>query len=279
MTYGRKHDTEKVFKPNHLCTLARRDLCSHPSILISDISTRSFTWRIINFYNDVDDTSAINTLLSLDINPTIPTLLARDFNSYGMTWYDTFDSPAPSSTQRKSGARIKAWALAQGLSLLSPPGIPTRRGENGQRDSVLDLVWVNQTAWENGFFDTPLYSWEESLHSDHTLIRIQRSFPHKVPHIPTDKPHGFHTNTSPENWELWDKALRFALRPLSPLTTTRDIDDTVDNIYNAIFDACKATLKKKGNSRGRKLVWWSNECFALVGRIQAASRENRPPLQ
>lgn len=112
MTYGRKHNKEKVFKPNYLRTSARRDLCSHPSILISNITTRSFTWCIINFYNDMDDISAINTLLSLDIDPTIPTLLAGDFNAYGTTWYDMFDGPAPTSIQRKSGTRIEAWALA-----------------------------------------------------------------------------------------------------------------------------------------------------------------------
>ena len=110
MTYGCKHNREKVFKPNHLRTLAKRDLCSYPSILISDISTRSFTWRIINFYNDVEDSSAINSLLSLDIDPTIPTLLAGDFNSYGMTWYDMFEGPNPTSLQRRTGARIEAWA-------------------------------------------------------------------------------------------------------------------------------------------------------------------------
>ena len=155
MTYGRKHDRDKVFKSNYLHTSARRDLCSHPSILISDISTHSFTWRIINFYNDVEDSSAITTLLSLDIDPTIPTLLAGDFNSYGTTWYDTFDGPAPTSLQRRTGAQIEAWALAQGLSLLSPPDLPMRRGENRQRDSILDLVWVNQVAWEDKYFLTP----------------------------------------------------------------------------------------------------------------------------
>ena len=279
MTYGRKHDLDKVFKPNLLRTSARRDLCSHPSILISDISTRSFTWRIINFYNDVIDSSAIDSLLSLDIDPSIPTLLAGDFNAYGTTWYDTFDGPTPTSIQRKTGARIEAWALAQGLSLLSPPGAPTRKGENGQRDSVLDLVWVNQVAWEDGTFGCPVYSWEESLHSDHALIRVLCSVPQKVPRIPIDKPCGFHTNASPKDWELWDKALRFALRPQPALSSSKEVDDAVDNIYDAIFAACKAALKKKGDSPGRKAAWWSNECYALVTRIQAAAREDRPPLQ
>lgn len=279
MTYARIHDKEKVFKKNLLRTLARRDICSHPCILISDISTRSFTWRIINFYNDVSDASALSTLLSLDIDPTIPTLLARDFNAYNTTWYDTFDGPSPTALQRKSGAKIKAWALAQGLSLLSEPGTPTRKGENRQRDSVLDLVWVNQMAWEDGTFGPPTYSWEESLHSDHSLIRIPCSPGVKIPRVATDKPVGYHTNVPPGTWDLWSKALRFALRPLPTFTSTRDIDNMVDNLYEAIFDACKAALKPKGNAPGRKAAWWTNECYEAVRCIQQVSEEHHPPLQ
>ena len=186
MTYARTHDRTKVRKPNLLRSSARRDICSHPCILITDISSRSFTWRIINFYNDVDDTSALSTLLSLDIDPLIPTLLAGDFNAYGTTWYNTFDGPSPTAVQRRSGAKIEEWALAQGLSLLSLPGTPTRKGENGQRDSILDLVWINQLAWEHGTFGHPTYSWEDSLHSDHTLIRIPCILTNKVPRVASD---------------------------------------------------------------------------------------------
>lgn len=69
MTYAHFHDRDKIFKSNHLQASARRDLCSHPCILITDISSRSFTWCMINFYNDVADPSALSTLLNLDIDP------------------------------------------------------------------------------------------------------------------------------------------------------------------------------------------------------------------
>ena len=139
MMYVCIHDRDKVFKKNHLCTSARRDLCSHSCLLISDISTRSFTWRIINFYSNVLDPTALSTLLSLDIDPMIPTLLAGDFNAYGMTWYDTFDGPSLTATQCRSGTKIEAWALAQGLSLLSYSGTPTHKGrmDNGIASWIL----------------------------------------------------------------------------------------------------------------------------------------------
>ena len=43
MTYAHIHDRVKVRKPNILRSSARRDLCSHPCILITDLSSRSFT--------------------------------------------------------------------------------------------------------------------------------------------------------------------------------------------------------------------------------------------
>ena len=157
MTYARKHDRDKLFKSNHLCISARWDLCSHPCLLFTDISTYYFTWHVINFYNNMADPSALTTLLSSDIDPLIPTMLAGDFNAFSLIWYNMFNRPIPSSLQCKSGTQIEALALAQDLSLLSPPGVPTCKGENSQRDSILDLVWVNQQAWEDGYFSYLTY--------------------------------------------------------------------------------------------------------------------------
>lgn len=58
-----------------------------------------------------------------------------------------------------------------------------------------------------------------------------------------------------------------------------DIDSTVDMLYDAIQDACKATMKKKGASPGRKAVWWNAECYEAVRRAQEASDEDCPQLQ
>ena len=75
-------------------------------------------------------------------------------------------------------------------------GKPTRRGEKGQRDSILDLVWVNQLAWEEGFFGGPSLSWDNLHHSDHALICIPCIFPSKIQQLTMDCNQGFHMNTS-----------------------------------------------------------------------------------
>jgi hypothetical protein len=76
-------------------------------------------WRTINFYNDVDDPSALTTLLSLDLDPTIPTLLTGDFNLHSRSW-----SP-PDWAHSHVADRVEEWLATQTFVLLSAPGVPT----------------------------------------------------------------------------------------------------------------------------------------------------------
>lgn len=128
MTYVRIHDRDRIFKKNYLRGSVRLDLCAHPCILIMDISLNGSFWRTINFYNDVDDPSALQTLLSLDLDPTIHTLLVGDFYTHSPQW-----SPKDWCNYPSSARRVEDWTVAQDLLLLSLPGIPTHRGENGAR--------------------------------------------------------------------------------------------------------------------------------------------------
>ena len=105
MTYIRIHDREHIFKKNYLRGSAHLDLCAHPCILITDISFHKTKWHTINFYNDTDDPMAICTLLSLQLDPLIPTLLTGDFNAHSRTW-----SPADWGNYSTSADQIKGWA-------------------------------------------------------------------------------------------------------------------------------------------------------------------------
>jgi hypothetical protein len=65
MTYVRTHDRSSPFRKSFVKHTVRNDLCAHPCILITDLILTDTYWRTINFYNDVDDPSALITLLSL----------------------------------------------------------------------------------------------------------------------------------------------------------------------------------------------------------------------
>jgi hypothetical protein len=86
MTYVRTHDRSSPFKKSYVKHIIRNDICAHPCILVTDLVMTDTYWRTINFYNDVDDPSALTTLLSLDLDPTIPTMLTGDFNLHSRSW-------------------------------------------------------------------------------------------------------------------------------------------------------------------------------------------------
>jgi hypothetical protein len=113
MTYVRLHNRFAKYKPNHCQMIVRNDLASHPCLLISDIRVGTYYWRVINFYNDVADLSALDALVDLDLDATIPTLLVGDFNLHSPSW-----SPTGWDTSR-GAHRLEEWAAAQTLELLS----------------------------------------------------------------------------------------------------------------------------------------------------------------
>jgi hypothetical protein len=146
MTYVHIHDQDHPFKKNLCCHITRNDIVAHPCILITDIHIGQLKWRAINFYNNINDNSAISTLLSLNLDSTIPTIIMGDFNLYSSSW-----SP-PDWSLSSSSPCVEEWLTTQTFSLLLQPGVPTHRGENRARDSTIDLVWCNFTASIQGLF-------------------------------------------------------------------------------------------------------------------------------
>jgi hypothetical protein len=165
MTYIRLHDRITKFKPNSCQLIVRNDLASHPCLLITDIQAGTYYWQVINFYNDVADPSALNALVALDLDATIPTLLVGDFNLHSPSW-------SPTGWDTSQGAhRLEEWAALQTLDLLSKLRIPMRMGEGGGRNSTLDLIWCNMAALIQGTFVGAEVDFGGSQGSDHALIR------------------------------------------------------------------------------------------------------------
>ena len=83
-------------------------------ILVTDHAILLTTCQIINYYRDVDAPSLLHTLLSLDLNSTIPTLLINHFNLHLPSW-----SPQGLSRLFKAGA-FEPWLVGQIFELVSP---------------------------------------------------------------------------------------------------------------------------------------------------------------
>jgi hypothetical protein len=171
MTYIRLHDHFSKFKPNLCQLIVRNDLVTHPCLLITDIRVGTYYWRVINFYNDIVDPSALTTLLSLDLDATIPTLIMGDFNLHSPSW-------SPGGWSQSSGSvRLEEWMATHTFDLLTKARIPTRMGEGGARNSTLDLVWRNMAAQIQGTFVGAEVNFGASAGSDHALIRTIASTP------------------------------------------------------------------------------------------------------
>ena len=130
MVYARKfsRDRRRAHLPWRL--VVRHDLGCHPSLLIVDVHDGPSLLRIISFYHDVDDESSMSSLLALDLDPTIPTVLLGDFNLHSPSWSNLGLSRSPRSTA------FEAWAASQTFTLDTPTGTITRHGHEGKRPST-----------------------------------------------------------------------------------------------------------------------------------------------
>jgi hypothetical protein len=254
MTYIRLHDRYSKFKPNLCQLIVRNDLVTHPCLLITDIRVGTYYWRVLNFYNDTSDPSALTTLLSLDLDATIPTLIVGDFNLHLPAW-----SPGGWTTSGNA-VRLEEWMATHTFDLLTKPRIPTHMGEGGARNSTIDLVWRNLAAQIQGTFVGAEVNFGASAGSDHALIRTIASTPVPVYRAKVDRTDRFDTDISAEEWEEWDRLICFYLPPITSLSNPAQIDLAVDAIYTAFNEACKATMKTVGSAPGFNSRWWNDKC-------------------
>jgi hypothetical protein len=146
LAYTRKRSWESVDSPAIFTATSRLDLCAHHCVMILDLTFDETTWRLINFYNDIKDNSALETLLGLDLDPTIPTLVTGDFNTHSRTWSPDGIKPSPWAE------RLEEWAVGNLLMLANELGMITRRGADHERSSTIDLTWYNDAAIEDAVF-------------------------------------------------------------------------------------------------------------------------------
>jgi hypothetical protein len=265
MTYVRIHERGEPFRRNRLRMVSRNDLVSHPCILLTEVRAGKETWRVLNFYNDVDDPTALRTLLGLDLDPLIPTLLTGDFNLHSFTW-----SPMGWSPDRKA-ADLEEWAATQTLSLLSQPGAPTHHGENGARDSTINLAWLNLAAEVQGVFQGAHIHWDGSVNSDHALIRTFACSAFHVVSPPMDHTNGFDMDISPEDWEAWTELFKDAVpRVRGLLRSAAEVDAVVDLLYHAFNSACSAVMKRRGPAPAHNSRWWTLACADAARAVTLA---------
>jgi hypothetical protein len=242
MTYKRKQVANRI---TPLKVVPRLDLAKHPTILITDIYVHKDMIRIVNFYNDMDDTTSLNTLLSFDLDPTVPTLLLGDFNLHSHTW-------SPSSWERSTNTpHFEQWAATQTFSLQTTPGDITRRGTSNEHPSTLDLTWHNWAMELNVAITPPTLDWASSLGSDH--CGMCSMWIHDKP-VKGDKCpflNSFKNSLDPSEEKKWKESLAVALPTITPITDTTTLHEASNALQSAFDWACDEHMTHKRMPKSR----------------------------
>ncbi len=94
MAYSRKWVWRDDNIPIFFTVTPQHNICAHPCIMVLEVIYNTEKWYIVNFYNDMRDKSALDTLLKLDLDPLVSTLVVRDFNTHSHLW--SLPTTAPS---------------------------------------------------------------------------------------------------------------------------------------------------------------------------------------
>ena len=273
VTYLRLSEPNAGRRNTHLSALCRTDLCAHPCLQMLDIWTGKEVWRALNFYNDVSDPSTLDALTALDLDPTIPTILVGDFNTHSPAW------SSPSWNKSPHADRLESWLTSQTFALLSEPGRPTCRSTAAanERDSVLDLIWVNEAAEQALLFALPEVNWADSLRSDHALMRCTLYPNALIPWLPKEAVTGYKLDSG--KLEEWLQALKDMghFLGIPPMESITDINLAVDVLFDAIDTASSTTFeKRRPPNRNKCSRWWNPDCENAVRELkEALSEEDR----
>ncbi len=260
--YTRKRSWEGVNSQAMFTAISRLDLCAHPCVMVLDLNFDNSVWRLINFYNDVRDASALDSLLALDLDPLIPTMVTGDFNTHSRTWSP--EDVTPSAWAE----RIEEWAVGNLLVLANEPGRITRRGANHERDSTIDLTWYNDAAVEDFVFTNWDLDWAGSLGSDHALTRVQGSLPQPPQFSGGDtKDLGYVLDEEKET--DWCQLFKIAVgRPaqLPDRPSAVQVDGLAKLIHDAMQFATASTMKVRRPYHPKSAPWWTRnrECAGVV---------------
>jgi hypothetical protein len=262
MTYRRKQVNNRL---NPIQIIPRLDLAKHHTILITDIRVHKDTIHVINFYNDMDDQSSIKTLLQLDLDPMVPTMLVGDFNLHSRTW-----SPQNWEQSTKAPA-FEQWAATQTFALHTQPGDITRRGLESERPSTLDLTWHNWALEVNISITPPTLDWEASLGSDHCGIRSLWfcDSPAKGDKRPFLSAFKAGTDTATE--KEWKETLANALPTITPIITPTELHTAARELQHAFDTACEKHFQHKHVPKAHGHRWWNTGCTAAAEALKSAS--------
>ena len=254
-------------------TLARRsfvrcrdDLLSSLTSMILDISFDDDMLRLVNIYHDVPPMGHnLTHILSLELDPVVPTLVSGDFNTHGPEW------SLPRATMSTWAQALEDWFESNELSLISPLGVATWLGRKDQRPSVLDLSPLNVPAAASDQFSDTSVSFQLSLGSDHAALSTLWTPLHVLPPLPRSTLPGFVIED--ELKESWCKAFHAIPDPI--ISSPASLTIAAKRLLSDITETCASLFEPRKSADPRRVHWWNATCSAALTTVQYAAPSDR----
>ena len=248
----------------HFTVVPRLDLCAHPTIQVLDLIFDYEQWRVINFYHDIRDDTSRRTLLALDIDAVIPTLVIGDLNTHSHEWSPP-DIPLSPWTRG-----IEDWADANLLTLANTPGEITRKGTDRERDSVLDLAWLNGAAVQNETFTDLRVDWEGNLGSDHAMLHVLGHTREESTGQNFETDLGFIVD--PERGEEWTHVFktRSSTFQYQSIPTAAEVEEAAETFTADIQQTNEEVLRRRRPPHPKASPWWNAACAIAAHNLRIA---------
>lgn len=217
----------------------RPDIAKHPNLLPVEITYGGSTFLTVNVYNGGNGAKAeaVTMLSFLPLSPAVPTVVAGDFNLHHSAW------SIPPSANQQSAEDLLEWATDNLFFLANPRGVRTRLGADGQRDSIIDLVFINRAAVDMSMFSAPIVDENLSFGSDHNAIVYTAQLP---PPVEEDSPSDLGKRLDPEKQQEWSAEFSARIREVTAgyrnPETAQELDQLVDRLVECYVQATNACM-------------------------------------
>ena len=266
-------------RPDYTITL-RTDIIEDRDIQVLDVlQINQNPITIINIYNDTPqkENCILAQLRQVDnIIREHPTIITGDFNMHHPLW----SREDRTSTQDQLSEDAVNWLASKGLSILNTKGEITHLARHsGERPSVIDLTFANNTAIAQDTIKDWAVHPQLSLDSDHNTIIFTIDQGREEVENPLDIKYNT-KDIQPDDWiktfedEMAKEKAALDLLHHAEQPTQEQLDNYAEKITKSIQAALEAASKPRRKSPQSK-SWWDDDLKEAAAQVNAARWEQQ----
>jgi hypothetical protein len=249
------------------CTFSHIPSLASYHLIGVDVRSSSFHLRLVCFYHHIlSNSHSFDPILLLPFTPSIPTLIAGDFNTHSLFWSHPRQSLSPWAPV------LEEWIDDHSFFLTVPDGSIT--WENSRSCSLIDLLLVN-----SALLDFPLspssceVSFALSFGSDHAGLLYTLPLP--PPHSHPSPRRGWIIDDT--KFDDWTALLRDA--PLPTISSATDARQAAEELDTTLRFAADLLFDKRHSNLNGKCPWWNEECRLAAVALAGTTGDTRLRLR